>query len=265
MSKVIRDGAGFVPEKLIAADDYRPAIWENLAKQEEPVLANHPDQSKSLPSVQGHKNKEGRNEIGNDSHSFDNDFSSPDSEHSANDHSDNNEVQPQSDTAPQIDTEALAEEFFNKGVQAGIERTESDYRLSIKTLQSICEELDVVRETILKNSLAEMRDLVLRIAEKIIRHSVSNQNQTILDTVEEAIIQAVKSDEFIIAINPKDYETVKSHSTDFINAVNGLQNIIVKSDNTVEQGGCLVESSNCTVDATLPSQLEIISDAVKNS
>lgn len=270
MSKVIRDSTGFVPEKIVAADFDRPAVWENLAKQVEPEPVSNevlePENTESAVPLRATDDAERRQASSAASEaqqpSFDDDFSSPEvDEQSAG--KTTRPAESAGESVAPVDVDAIAEEYFNKGLQAGVERVDNDYKLCLKTLQSICEELDTVRETILKNSLGEMQDLVLQIAEKILRHSVTVQDETIVRTVEEAIQQAVKSDEFIISVNPEDYETIQSRSTDFINAVNGLENIIVRADASVDQGGCMVESSNCTVDATLASQLEIIATAVK--
>jgi len=268
LSKVIRNSDGFVAEKIVPADFDRPAVWENLAKQvePEPVAENAGEAGSTIKPVHGENDHTGRQKSPAEPEtppSFDDDFSSPDGNVQAPDGSSAAAAPPEG--AAQIDVDAIAEEYFNKGVQAGIERLDSDYKLSLKTLQSICEELDTVRETILKNSLGEMQELVLQIAEKIIRHSVTIQDETIVRTVQEAIQQAVKSDEFIISVNPGDYDAISSRSTDFINAVNGLENIVVRSDPSVDQGGCLGESGHGTVDGTMTSQLEIIGNAVKKS
>lgn len=270
MSKVIRDSTGFIPQKIVAADFDRPAVWENLAKQVEPEPvtdeALEPENTKSTDQSRGTDDARRPEEssAANEAQqpSFENDFSSPQIDEQIAGKTPQSADSGGESVVP-ADVDAIAEEYFNKGLQAGAERVDNDYKLCLKTLQSICEELDTVRETILKNSLGEMQDLVLQIAAKILRQSVTVQDETIVRTVEEAIQQAVKSDEFIISVNPEDYETIHSRSTDFINAVNGLENIIVRSDASVDQGGCMVESSNCTVDATLASQLEVIAGAVK--
>ncbi len=256
MSKVIKDSNGFVPVKIIAGDIERPPIWEDLAQRIERESEESVRQASQDQPTDSRDSGTGADDFS----SFD-DFSSPETANEPG--SDPGQGEIQETQAPPIDIDALTEEYFNKGVQAGIERMESDYGSSIRTLQSACEQLNSVHEIILKNSLEEMHNMVLKIAEKVIRHSVASQENTIIRTVDEAIQLAVKSDEFIIRVNPDDFETISSRSADFITGINGLENIIVKSDPVIEQGGCLVESSNCTVDATVASQLELISSAIK--
>ncbi len=104
--------------------------------------------------------------------------------------------------------------------------------------------------------------MVVNISEKIIRHSVSQQEDTIVATIKEAIQLAVKSDEFQIQINPQDLESLEQQKKEIIDTVNGLDNIIFHADSSIERGGCKLESTCCTVDASLTSQIEIIRDSV---
>ncbi len=264
MSKVIKDTGDFVAKKIVPVED-RPAVWNELAKQVEDPKIQKEEKSRVSPESSDFENiAEPHLKDQVKSSQFDTDFSAPEPNNETIESSMPEEAVSPPEPQRLIDIEAIQEEYFNKGLQAGIERTESDYGSSIKALQSIFEQLNTIRETILSNSMDEMQNLVLHIAAKIIRQSVSEQESTIIKTIEKAIQQAVKSDEFMISVNPDDYNTISSRSGDFINSLSGLENIIVKADPTVEQGGCLIESSNCTVDATLGSQLELITEKLKS-
>ncbi len=160
--------------------------------------------------------------------------------------------------------EQMVDEAFGRGIAEGLKRAETDFGSAAAALLELCRQLDRIRETLLKNSAGEMQDLVLAIAEKIIRSSVLKQDTTLLATIEEAIHSAVKSDEFYIYVNPEDLATVQEKSAELVNGMNGLNNIVIKKDPTVERGGCRVESDNCIVDATIASQFEIIREQIKN-
>lgn len=164
-----------------------------------------------------------------------------------------------------IDLEALAQEQYDLGYQECLNNLHDDYVSSTRALTTVFTEINSLRETILNNSMKEMQQLVFKIAEKILRVSVTEQNNTIIHTVEEAIRRAVKSDEFVIQVNPSDYEVIEKKSADFINSLSGLENIVVKPDSKIEQGGCKIESSNCTVDATIEVQLEVIKDKIQEN
>ncbi len=163
---------------------------------------------------------------------------------------------------PEMDIEKIREESFQSGLQTGRNQAEEDFDNGAQTFANLCRELDQLRETILKNSVDEMRELVLAIAEKIIRNSVQEQCETITSTIKDAIHLAVKSDEFQIQLNPDDLNCIEKQKTEIINQISGLNNIVLLPDSTIERGGCLIESSCCTVDASMASQIKLIRDSI---
>jgi flagellar assembly protein FliH len=161
---------------------------------------------------------------------------------------------------PQHEVDRLVAKAYEKGVAEGLQQAEHDFGSATASLTLICQQLDTLRETVIHNSVGEIQNLVIAIAEKVIRHSVREQSQTIVETVEEAIQKAVKSGEFYIYVNPDDHAVIAAKADELIAGMNGLNNIVVKKDASVGRGGCRVESDNCTVDGTITSQLEIIRD-----
>lgn len=163
---------------------------------------------------------------------------------------------------PDFNIGALREESYALGVETGRKQAEEDFENGAQTLLCICQELDKLRETILQNSTGEMKQLVMDISEKIIRHSVKEQEETIVATIKDAIKLAVKSDVFQILVNTEDLKCLEKKRIDIIESISGLDNIVFQPDPSVERGGCKLESSCCTVDATLASQIKIIKDNV---
>ncbi len=256
MSNIIKNSAEFIPEKIIHEGEPQGTVWGNIVNEAQ----LNQSAGNTTPSVGATRN-DNQDQQG---HLFDSDFSSPVQGQVSDDDKVDTQTIEQTEEKPPIDINAIAEDHFNMGVQAGIEQAQNEYGSSMNTLLAICEELSTIRETILQNSAGEMRKMVLQIAEKIIRHSLAYLQQTIIETVNEALQKALKSDDFVVSVNPEDLEVISSHSAEIVASVNGLKNIIVKPDVTIDQGGCFIESSNCTVDATIISQLEIISETLKD-
>ena len=247
MSKVFKNSGDFVPEKIIPGETVQAPVWGNITREDAPSFISEADDSSgqtdiNLDTPQGS--------------SFDSDFSSPVSGQDNESEGENYSI----DKELEIDLESIKEEFFGLGVQEGRQQIQEDYGSSLLTLQAICNELNSIRETILQNSAAEIRELVLKISEKVIRKSLADQNESIINTVNAALQKAVKSDEFVISVHPDDLETISSRSAEFISSINGLEKIVVKADSSIDQGGCHIESSNCTVDATIVNQMKIILD-----
>jgi len=169
----------------------------------------------------------------------------------------------QTEVMPLAEAEEKIETAYSLGVKEGIEKAENDFGSTTRALLNACQQLETLRETLITNSSTELQEFALTIAERIIRSSLQEQKKTVIATIEEALQRAVKSDEFYIYINPDDYATVIEKSDEFIAGVSGLNNVVIKKDPTVEIGGAKIESENCTIDATVASQFEMIRDSIQ--
>lgn len=152
---------------------------------------------------------------------------------------------------------------FEQGRKEGHDKAEQDFGAAARALLLACRQLETLRETIIANSSREILDFTVAIAERIVRISVQEQDVTIIATIEEALRRAVKSDEFSIFIHPDDYAAVSAKSGEIIAGISGLNNIVLRQDKTVERGGAKIESDNCTIDATIAGQFEMIREEIK--
>ncbi len=158
---------------------------------------------------------------------------------------------------------AKVDKAYKKGFQAATEKAKEDYGSATKSMMTICQQLETLRETLITNSSREILDFAVTIAERILRHSLKDSKTTVIATIEEALQQAVKSDEFYIYVSPDDFDTVVEKSDELIAGLSGLNNIVIKKDVTIEPGGAKIESENCTIDATVASQFELILEEIK--
>ncbi len=163
-----------------------------------------------------------------------------------------------------VEAEKQASKAYQQGLKEGMDKAEEDFGRTARALFLACQQLDTLRATIIGNSSGELLDFSLAIADRILRLSVREQDHTIVATIEEALRRAVKSDEFTILLHPDDYDTLIAKSTEIVAGLSGLNNIVVRKDLSVERGGALIESDNCTLDATIASQFEMIREEVKN-
>jgi flagellar assembly protein FliH len=161
--------------------------------------------------------------------------------------------------------EKKIEEAYQRGIQTGKDKVEQDFGTATRALLSTCQQLDTIHETIISNSSEELQEIALSIAERILRISVREQDRTIVATIEEALQRAVKSDEFTVYIHPADYKTVAENSAEIIAGLTGLNKIVIKKDITMERGGAKIESDNCTIDATITSQFDVIREEIKKN
>ncbi len=162
------------------------------------------------------------------------------------------------------------QEGFDKGYAEALRkideergRAEEDLAAAGRALLLSCRQLDTLRETLIANSSREIIDFILAISEKIVRTLVGEQDVTIVATIEEALRKAVKSEEFCIFLHPDDYDAVAAKASEIVAGISGLNNIVLRRDKTIERGGAKIESDNCTIDATIAGQFDIIREEVR--
>lgn len=241
LSKVYKDTASFVPEQILPRQGASPeSSWHDLTPTGTNGQGIHPA-----------------------AHHFIADGQTDTEDNLSPDTLSESEINREETPIATINVDEIRQQAFSEGVLEGRRQADEDFGTCVLTLRAACTQLNHLHETILRNNLDEMHTLVMEIAEKIIRHSVQEQSDTILATIEDAIRLAVKSDEFQIRINQQDLETIKQKKKEIIDEISGLDNIILKADNTVDRGGCLLESPNCTVDATITGQLQVIKEALQ--
>ncbi|MDX9896491.1 MAG: FliH/SctL family protein [Desulfofustis sp.] len=267
LSRVFKGQAGFVPEQLVP----RPSaarVWqpEGPPRQESrqsagpaaataPPPAPEPEEAAAPPERPVSAPESPAATAPADAAGHDAAEDQPQSE------------QPPAAPPPEIDLEAIRQESFQQGLrhghQEGLAQAEQDFGAAIAALQQTCEQLNTLRDTILKNSRDEIIELIFALAEAIIRQSVREQDTTITATVEQALSQAVRSSDFTLYLHPDDVAAIKDRVPDLIAGVNGLEHLAVKQDAAIERGGCRIESETCTVDATIAGQLDIIREQIK--
>jgi len=260
LSKVYKDTASFVPEQILPRQGLPPEpVWQEM-------VTAHPSRSGDSGTFTPDKTDRSRriSDITPDKQSL------PSEELADKENSLSADIPPEAEEEggqtpiPAIDLQLIHTKAFSEGVLEGRRQADEDFGTSADTLRAACEQLTNLHETILLNNISEMHAMVMKIAEKIIRHSIKEQSETIVATLKDAIHLAVKSEEFQIRVNPKDLEALKSKKKEIIDEISGLENIVLMADSTVDRGGCLLESVNCSIDATIGSQLQVIQETLQS-
>ena len=138
---------------------------------------------------------------------------------------------------PDINVEALRQQAFAEGRQAGFDEAEAQLGTLTQSLAAACTELSTLRQKMLERSREDMLRLVLAVAERIVLVELVVHRDAVNRTVQQAIQAAVSAEEFHIKINPDDMQMVQEHKPLFIASLSGLSNIEFVPDPTVTAGG----------------------------
>ena len=115
------------------------------------------------------------------------------------------------------------------------------------------------------NSIApDILEISLDIAKKIIKKEMSEDPQVLLENIKD-IMKGLSKEEtkITLRVNPSQAAILKQDVPEVATSLGLEAKIIVVSDENVMEGGCLVTTTNGVIDATVESQLAIISEVLK--
>ncbi len=152
--------------------------------------------------------------------------------------------------------EASAKEGYADGMaqaRADIEEVRNTLGAFLNAKQEV---FDAVSPYILEMSV--------EIAKKIIKRELEQDPSIILDNIQDLLKKLSKEETKIsLKVNPVQVSLIKSEIPEIMSNVGLDAKIMVIPDEGIMEGGCLVTTTNGVIDATIETQLSVISEALK--
>jgi len=177
--------------------------------------------------------------------------------------------------AGKIIEEARAEaEKIRKEAEALLSQVESEQKREKERgylegreegLSSVTEQVtkfEKMKEEFYRDAEENTIKLVMMLAEKVIGKMVHEHAEAIKSIIKQALESAL-GDRILVRVSPDDYKDVMAAESEFKELLDRTQRLIIKEDETIEQGGCLVETEVGTIDARLETQLKAIRKALE--
>lgn len=158
------------------------------------------------------------------------------------------------------EADAIREAAAKEGYQEGLSKAGAD----IEELKNSLRQFANAKQEVFDRIAPEILSISVEIAKKIIKKELSQTPELLLDTV-NAILKTLSKEEtkIMIKANPSQVNMLKS-SVPQSAAELGLEaKIMVIADESIVEGGCVVTTTNGVVDATIDTQIAIISEALK--
>lgn len=156
---------------------------------------------------------------------------------------------------------------YQDGYQSGIEEGKKDaidnFKAEFEKLGELHNDLiDLKYETYKKNE-NNIVELAMTIAEKIIKRDLKGDKDLVRRNLEEALKKVPISKKLVIIVNWEDLEYIKSIKDDLLSEIHGVERIEIIEDKSLERGGCILETSIGTIDASISSQLDTIFERIE--
>lgn len=158
------------------------------------------------------------------------------------------------------EADSIREAASKEGYQEGLEKSKDD----IGQLAQAIAVFYSAKQDVFDEIAPDIMEISLDIAKKIIKKEASENPEIILSNVKE-ILKGLSKEEskIMLKVNPAQAAFVEEKVPPMIKLAGLEAKIIVIPDENIMEGGCLVTTTNGVIDATIETQIGIISEALK--
>lgn len=158
------------------------------------------------------------------------------------------------------EADAIREAAAKEGYQDGLSKANSD----IEELRNAISVFMNSKQEVFDKIAPDILSISVDIAKKIIKKELSQTPEILLDSV-LTILKGLSKEETKITLksNPSQVSMLKGEVPEMAANLGLEAKIMVIPDESVMEGGCVVTTANGVVDATIETQLAIISEALK--
>lgn len=155
----------------------------------------------------------------------------------------------------------IKQNAYQEGYNLGIQQATAEIENFKNVLGAFMGAEDKIFNLIAPNIL----ELSMEIAQKIIKHEVKTDVQIVIDTVMDALRMLSKNEpKIVLRVNPIQVQYLKDTLPDKIKTIGMETKLSIVSDEAISEGGCIIQTNNGMIDATVEAQLGIVQMALRS-
>ncbi|MBP3925419.1 hypothetical protein J6E39_09315 [bacterium] len=155
---------------------------------------------------------------------------------------------------------SIRESAAKEGYQEGLSKAEEDLAELRNSLSAFMNSSQEVFDYIAPNLL----EIGIDIAKKIIKKEIEQDPNLILESIKDILNNLSREEKKVtLRVNPSQVDMLKQEIPDVLTSLGLDARVMVVPDENVFEGGCMVVTNNGIIDATIETQLSIISEALR--
>ena len=160
----------------------------------------------------------------------------------------------------QEESENIKKSAFEEGYRSGLEKSGEDMALFREELLKFMS----ARKDVFEYIAPDIMEISVNIARKIIKKELESDPQIIINTIIDVLKTVSKSEPKVtIRVKPQSVQFIKDTIPNITYQYGVDAKINIVADPTMEEGGCVFQTNNGIVDASIDTQLEIIKKALE--
>lgn len=155
----------------------------------------------------------------------------------------------------------IKEAAKQEGYQEGIAKAEKD----IQEIREKLVDFFNTKEVIFDRFTTCIYDIAVEMAKRIIKKEIKDDKESTLTIIKGALEEVNKTENKItLKVMPQDVEIVRDKIPEYFKENYIEAKLSVVPDNSIKEGGVVVETSNGIIDATIETQIAIMEKALTN-
>lgn len=165
--------------------------------------------------------------------------------------------------------ESAYQEAYDLGKMEGVDKAFADYKIEIekrvKGFDETLESLQQALSDIYKKQEEVIIKLVYETAKKIAMFEIENRPETILEILKNLVDEIQSDERILVKLSEKDLELVKEYHEKLDSNLEFLNRVKVESSTRVSSGGCLLETNDASINATITQRVNRVWQALEES
>lgn len=155
---------------------------------------------------------------------------------------------------------AIKDAAKKEGYQEGLDAAQAE----INELREAIGNFLNAKQAVFDSIAPDILEISLDIAKKIIKKESIEDSSIILENIKEILSGLSKEEKKIsLKVNPAQCAMLKQEIPEVVTSMGFEASVSILPDENIMEGGCVVTTSNGVIDATIESQLSIISEVLK--
>lgn len=154
------------------------------------------------------------------------------------------------------------EKGFEQGQKDGLSLGEKRVEQTLRQLEEFLQGLSALKERIYSEAEGELLELSMEIAGLVIKKEIETDPEVVVRSIRSALSFLVDRSRIRVLISPEDAGEVQRRLPEFASA-HKLDKLQVVEDQSLQRGGCLIETGFGRINATIEDQLSHLRESLR--
>ncbi len=156
-------------------------------------------------------------------------------------------------------------EGLREGENTGFEQGTQKIEPLVSSIRDALIQLGRIREETYQHIEKEVVELALAIAQKVICREITTDKETVLCVAKEALAKVDDPGKIKIKMSPSDLQFINETRYQLSNLVSDIDNVTFEAEESIQSGGCVIETDLGEIDARIERQLQAVEESFRNA